>query len=177
MRELNHPSRCHAIAFSPETSTVSLPKSVKFCTADADFTIRIYRTDLIDTDTVQYIRGHTSYINDIAWEPITGKYLASVSDDHTCRIASQKDDFECQMIFRFKSPGVTVRWHSSDPDKLLVAEKRGIIHIYNIESKQITLSIDTNRAPLLSADWSQQNALSVAALAVGELISFDLRYP
>lgn len=105
------------------------------------------------------------------------KYLASVSDDHSCQIRSQKDDFEVQTIFRFKSPGMVVRWHPDDPEKLLVAEKRGTIHFYNVVRKQITLSIETAKAPLMSADWCVKNHLMVTALSAGEIISFDLRYP
>lgn len=177
MREIEHDIRCHSIAFSPDISLVSLPKCVKFCAADSDFVLRVYRTNLVDSDSVQVLKGHTSYINDVAWEPSSGKYLASVSDDHSCQIRSQKDDFECQAIFRFKSAGVAVHWHPDNPEKLLVAEKRGIIHIYNVESRQITLSVETNKAPLMSADWHPRNPFLVAALAVGEIITFDLRCP
>lgn len=177
LKELNHDVRCHAIAFAPDSSLVILPKNVKFSTADADFKIRIYRSNLQDSDTVQCLTGHTSYVNDLAWEPTNGKYLASVSDDHSCQIRGQHDDFENQIIFRFKSPGMVVRWHPDDLDKLLVAEKRGTIHIYNINSKQITLSIETSKPPLMSADWCPKNHLHVAALAAGEIIIFDLRCP
>lgn len=177
LREIDHDTRCHAIAIAPDTSLLALPKLVKFCTADADFIIRVYRTNLDDSDSVQCLKGHTSYVNDVAWEPSTGKYLASVSDDHSCQIRSQKDDFEVQTTFRFKSPGIIVRWHPDDTDKLLVAEKRGTIHIYNILSKQIALSIETTKAPLMSADWSIKNHLMVTALSAGEIITFDLRYP
>lgn len=177
LREIDHDTRCHAIAIAPDTSLLTLPKLVKFCTADADFIIRIYRTNLENSDTVQCLKGHTSYVNDVAWEPSTGKFLASVSDDHSCQIRSQKDDFEVQTIFRFKSPGMVVRWHPDDTEKLLVAEKRGTIHIYNIVRKQITLSIETAKAPLMSADWSVKNHLMVTALSAGEIIAFDLRYP
>lgn len=177
MREIEHDIRCHAISFSPETSLVSLPKNVKFCTADADFLIRIYRTNMINNDTIQVLKGHTSYINDVAWEPNHGKYLASASDDHSCQIRSQKDDFECQAIFRFKSAAMAVKWHPENAEKLLVAEKRGIVHIYNVESKQITMSVETNKSPLMSADWHPRNPFLIAAMAVGEVITFDLRCP
>lgn len=31
------------------------------------------------------MEGHTSYINHLVFEPMEGKQIASVSDDHTCR--------------------------------------------------------------------------------------------
>lgn len=148
-----------------------------FCTAGADFRLRVFRSNLEDSDTVQILDGHTGYINDVAFEPATGKYLASVSDDHSCKIRSKKDNFESQMVFRFKSPTMAVCWHPDDSEKLLVAEKRGTIHLYNLVGKQITLSIETNKAPLMSADWCSRNRCFVTALVAGEVIAFDLRYP
>ena len=153
------------------------PKVVTFCTAGADFQIRIFRTNLEDKDTVQCLPGHTSYINDLAFEPSMGKYLASVSDDHSCHIRNVQDNYEEKAIFRIKSPGMAVCWHPDEPSKILVAEKRGIIHIYNFVLKQITLSIETSKSPLMSADWCSKNRLFVSALAAGELVTFDLRHP
>lgn len=145
--------------------------------ADADFKLRIYRTNLQDSDTVQCLNGHNGYINDVAWEPVSGKYIASVSDDHSCVIRSRQDNYENQIIFRFKSPVMSVSWHPEDTDKLMVAEKRGTIHMYNVVARQIILSIDTTRTPLMSADWCSRNRCFVSALVAGEIISFDLRYP
>lgn len=167
--------RSHAIALAPDTSLSVLPKLVKFAVAGADFVVRIFRSNLDDSDTVQEVNRHTSYANDVAWEP-SGKYLASVSDDHSCQIRSQIDDFKSEIVFRLKSPGTRVRWHPEDPDKVLVAEKRGTIHIYNIDSRQIVHSIDT-KSPLMGADWSLHNPFLVTALAAGEASVFDLRCP
>lgn len=176
LRELDNDTRCQAISFAPDSS-LDLPKHIKFCTAGADFVVRIFRSNLVDSDTVQEISGHTSYVNDVAWEPNTGKYLASVSDDHSCHIRSQSDDFKSEIIFRFKSPAMAVRWHTERMEKLLVAEKRGTIHVYNIESRQIVLSIETSKAPLVTADWCMRNDLAISSLAAGEISIYDLRFP
>lgn len=180
LKELEYNTRCHALAFSPETTLLTLPKMIKFCAAGSDYRLRIYRTDLQDSNTVQCLNepdGHTDYVNDIAFEPNTGKYLASVSDDHSCQIRSQADNYAVQSVFRFKSAGVSVRWHQDDVDKLLVAEKRGIVHIYNVVARQIILSIETVKAPLMSADWCPRNRHAIVILASGEIVSFDTRYP
>lgn len=176
LRELDQDTRSHAIAIAPDSSLSMLPKLVKFCTAGADFVVRIYRSNLDDSDTVQEVNRHTSYVNDVAWES-SGKYLASVSDDHSCQIRCQQDDFKSEVIFRLKSPGMIVRWHPDTPDKVLVAEKHGIIHIYNIESRQIIHSIETNKSPLMGADWCLRNPFLVTALSAGEATVFDLRCP
>lgn len=175
LRELDQDTRSHAIAIAPDTSLGMLPKLVKFCTAGADFVVRIFRSNLDDSDTVQEVNRHTSYVNDVAWES-SGRFLASVSDDHSCQIRSQHDDFKSEIVFRLKSPGVVVRWHPESPEKVLVAEKRGTIHIYNIESRQIVHSIETNKSPLMGADWNR-NPFLVTALAAGEASVFDLRCP
>lgn len=168
--------RSHAIAISPDTSLSILPKLVQFCTAGADFVVRIYRSNLHNSDTVQRVNRHTSYVNDVAWDPC-GRYLASVSDDHSCQIRSKRDHFKSEVMFRLKSPGMVVRWHPEGSDKILVAEKRGTIHIFNIESRQNVHSIETFKSPLMGADWCLRNPLLVTALSAGEASVFDLRCP
>lgn len=169
--------RCHAIAFSPNTSLSVLPKKIKFCTAGADYIVRIYRSNLNDSDTIQEVNRHTSYVNDVAWEKTTGKYLASVSDDHSVQVRSQNDNYKSEIVFRLKSSGMAVRWHPENHEKLIVAEKRGTIHIYNVGSRQITLSIESSKVPLMSIDWYSKNQLLVCALVAGEAAVFDLRCP
>lgn len=181
LRDISYDTRCHALAFSPETTLLTLPKAVTFCAAGSDFRLRIYRSDLQESDTVQCLDTgvdvHTGYINDVAWEPNTGKYLASVSDDHSCQIRGQSENYAVQVVFRFKSPAVAVRWHYDDADKLLVAEKRGIVHLYNVPARQIILSIETTKAPLMNADWSIRNRNAIVVVAAGEIIAYDTRYP
>lgn len=70
-----------------------------------------------------------------------------------------------------------VRWHPDNVDKLMVAEKRGTIHIYNVEKRQITMSIECPKSPLMSADWCPRNHLFITALGAGEAAVFDLRCP
>lgn len=175
LRELDQETRCNAIKLAPDTTLSLLPKQIKFCTAGADFRVRIYRSNLDNSDAVQVANKHRSYVNDVSWEPKTGKYLASVSDDHTCKVRRQHDDSE--IVFRFKSPGMIVRWHPDEINKLLVAEKRGTIHIYNVEKRQITFSIEHSKSPLMSADWCPRNHFHIIALGAGEATVFDLRYP
>ncbi|XP_055390326.1 nucleoporin Nup37 [Condylostylus longicornis] len=173
-KEIYHESRCHAIAFSPSTSLACLPKVVMFCTAGADFILRIFRSDLQNSDTVQELKGHTNYVNDLAWEP-EGEFLASVSDDHSCRIWSSINNFESVTTFCLNSAGMSVKWHPEEPSKVLVAEKNGIIHLYNAKSQQVILSLESPKTPLMSADWSLHNRMYVAALCGGDIITWDLR--
>lgn len=176
MKEIDHSIRCYAIGFAPETSLAVLPKSVKFAAAGSDFAVRIYRTDLVDSDSVQILTGHTSYINALAWDP-EGKFLATVSDDHSCIVWNNHDEFRNRSVFYLRSAGMSVRWHHDDAEKILVAEKRGLIRMYNVVSQQTVLSVETARAPLMCADWSISNRWQIVALAAGEVITWNLKNP
>lgn len=124
---------------------------------------------------MKILEGHKDYINSICYEP-EGDILASVSDDHTCKLWDVKEDKKCNVTFYLTSPGVTVCWHKEESGKLLVAEKNGLIRMYNVMSQQAILSLDAGVMPLMSADWGP-NPLKVAALAAGELLVWDVSRP
>ncbi|PSN45603.1 Nucleoporin Nup37 [Blattella germanica] len=163
LREFHHETRVHALAWSPETSLSVLPKCVTFASAGADYKLRV-------------MCGHTNYVNAITFEP-EGEYLASVSDDHTCKIWAIKENNSCIATFHLTSPGMSVCCHREDSGKLLVAEKNGLLHLYNVINQQAILSFDSGNVPLMAADWSASNNLRVAAIAAGELLVWDVSKP
>ncbi|KAM7341847.1 nuclear pore complex protein Nup37 [Cochliomyia hominivorax] len=173
LKDIYHESRCHALCFAPETSLVAIPKTVTFCAAGADFLLRVYRTDLQNADTVQTLKAHTNYVNDISWDN-EGEFLASVSDDHSCKIWSLESHYENVITFCLSSAGMSVKWHPEEPHKVLVAEKKGVVHMYNVKSQQAIVSLETPKVPLMSADWSLNNCHFITALAGGEIITWDL---
>lgn len=120
------------------------------------------------------MKGHTGYVNDVAWDPAS-RYLASVSDDHTCIVWTDRDDCETRSVFRLRSAGMSVRWHAEEPEKVLVAEKRGVVHVFNVLSQQTVVSVETPRAPLRCADWSSQNRWQIVALAGGDVIVWNIQ--
>ena len=71
---------------------------------------------------------------------------------------------------------MTVKWHPDDTEKIMVAEKRGVIHMYNVISQQIVMSVETPKSPLMSADWAISNRLYVVALAAGEIVTWNLKH-
>lgn len=147
---------------------------VKFCAAGADFHLRIFRSALADRDTVLAVKGHTGYVNDVAWDP-EGAFLASVSDDHTCIIWSDRDDCDTRSVFRLRSAGMSVRWHLEEPDKVLVAEKRGAVYVFNVRTQQTLLSVEAARAPLRCVDWSLVNRWQICGLAGGDVVVWSMR--
>lgn len=103
--------------------------------------------------------------------------MATVSDDHTCIIWNNHEEFKNKSVFHLRSAGMSVKWHQDDTEKILVAEARGIIHMYNVVSQQIVLSVESPKSPLMSADWSVSNRLHIIAMAAGEIFTWNLRHP
>ncbi|KAH8296085.1 hypothetical protein KR054_001515 [Drosophila jambulina] len=167
--------RCvSALAFAPDTSLNCTPKNVTLCAARGDL-LDIFRTDLGDFNTVQKLRGHKDYINDVAWV-CDGSLLASVSDDFTCRFWNTADE-QNVITFRLTSAGMSVKAHPDDSSKVLVAEKKGIIRLYNVNSKQAVISVQSPKFPLMSADWAHSNRFFITALAGGDVVTWDLNRP
>ena len=104
---------------------------------------------------------------------LEGELLASVSDDHTCKLWTIKEDYKCILSFLLTSSGISVCWHTEEPGKLLVAEINGLIQMYNVRSQQAIMSISADTFPLYSADWSM-NPLKVVCIAGGDLILWDV---
>jgi nuclear pore complex protein Nup37 len=70
---------------------------------------------------------------------------------------------------------MSVKWHPLEAGKLLVAEKNGLIHLYNARTQQAILSLETSKNPLMYADWSLSNSAFVCAIAAGEITIWDLK--
>ncbi|KAL5291507.1 NUP37 family protein [Megaselia abdita] len=174
LREIHCDSLCYSLCFAPETSLAKLPKVVTLCAAGGDFLLRIFRTDMQNTDRVQELKGHTSYVNDIAWDSC-GEYIASVSDDQSCIVWHSEDNFESTTKFCLASAGVAVKWHVDDPAKLMIAEKKGIIKMYNVKTEQAIMSLESSNIPLMNADWSIHNRFIVTGVGAGNVITWDLR--
>lgn len=117
-------ARCRAIAFSPDTSLNCTPNKVTICAAIGQRDLKLFHSDLNEYNTEQTLRGHKDYVNDIAWV-CDGDLLASVSDDFTCKFWNTSTNFENDITFCLSSAGMSVKSHPEDPNKVLVAEKRG----------------------------------------------------
>ncbi|XP_075456741.1 nucleoporin Nup37 isoform X1 [Ascaphus truei] len=172
LKTFHHGVRVDAIAWSPETRFDALTPHLRFCTAAGDKKIRIFFSDLPDKNEYKVIEGHSGYINDLVFSPHEGKDIASVSDDHTCRIW----DLEGNQIaiFVLRSPGMSVAWHPEDAFKLMVAEKTGTIRFYDLTTHQAILSLDSVQVPLMSADWCLRNTSRVGAVAGNDWLIWEM---
>jgi len=100
-------------------------------------------------------------INDIAFEPINGELLASTGDDKVCYLWNTSNG-DLYSMFKLTSAGMSVKWHTFEQNKLMVAEKKGLIRFYDIQTKSAILSFSCDRL-LLSADWCKVNNFLIAS--------------
>ncbi|KAM8973149.1 nucleoporin Nup37 [Pelodytes ibericus] len=172
LQTFHHGGRVDAIAWSPETRCDTLPSVLKFCTAACDKNIRVFSADFQDKQEYKILEGHSGYINDVVFSSHEGKDIASVSDDHTCRIWDLVGNQKA--MFMLRSPGMSVAWHPEEACKLMVAEKTGTIRFYDLITQQAILSLESVQAPLMSADWCLKNTFRVGAVAGNDWIIWDI---
>uniref|UniRef100_A0A673I975 Nucleoporin Nup37 n=1 Tax=Sinocyclocheilus rhinocerous TaxID=307959 RepID=A0A673I975_9TELE len=172
LQVFSHGVRVDAIAWSPETRLDKLPPVIRFCTTATDRKIRLWTSDLQNNCDAKVMEGHTNYINHLVFEPAEGKQIASVSDDHTCRVWDL--DGNETVSFRLRSPGVSVCWHPEDICKLMVAEKKGTIRFYDLVIQHAILSLDSGHVPLMSADWCLTNTIKVGAVVANDWVIWDI---
>nr|XP_056701890.1 nucleoporin Nup37 [Euleptes europaea] len=172
LRTFHQGIRVDAIAWSPETRLDALPPLLRFCTAAADRKLRLFTSDLQAKNEYKIMEGHSSYINDMVFAPKGGQEIASVSDDHTCRVWDLEGNVRACFVLR--SPGMSVGWHPEDTFKLMVAEKNGTIRFYDLVTHQAILSLTTGQTPLMSAHWCLKNTFRVGAVAGNDWLIWDI---
>ncbi|CAN7938537.1 unnamed protein product [Ixodes hexagonus] len=165
VRRFEHKQPVCSIAWSPNMSLVLSPVWMRFATASSDGKVRIFYSNLQDKDDINVLAGHGGPVNAVAFESQSGEMVASVADDNTCRIWGLDGTERARLVLR--SPGTAVAWHPDEVGKLLVAEKRGTLRLYNALTWQPLMSLDTGGlgSPLLSADWSVCNSILLGATA------------
>lgn len=58
--------------------------------------------------------------------------------------------------------------------QLMVAEKSGMIRIYDLTRRQAILSLESLQMPLMSADWCLQNTFRVGAVAANDWLIWEM---
>uniref|UniRef100_A0A672NE80 Nucleoporin Nup37 n=1 Tax=Sinocyclocheilus grahami TaxID=75366 RepID=A0A672NE80_SINGR len=160
LQVFSHGVRVDAIAWSPETRLDKLPPVIRFCTTAADRKIRLW-TSIFKTIVME---GHTNYINHLVFEPAEGKEIASVSDDHTCRVWDLDGcTFQCELSMGYICL-----------IQLMVAEKKGTIRFYDLVTQHAILSLDSGHVPLMSADWCLTNTIKVGAVVANDWVIWDI---
>lgn len=161
------------IAWSPVTNVRYLPKKVVIAAGTYNGVVNVYSTDLKEETLVTSLEGHLDSVNAVAYEPLEGLELASVSDDHSCKVWDVETQ-ELLVSFPLQYSGVAVCWHPQQPSKLMVAELGGKIRFYNVELKQAVQTLDCKKEGIMSADWCWLNPVKIGATAHLEWFLWDM---
>ncbi|CAO1358705.1 unnamed protein product [Diamesa serratosioi] len=150
-------------------------RNILFATCNANYEIKIFSVDINTNETslVQKLDGHNNYINSIDFSE---DYLASGSDDHTCKIYSCKENYEESLVLNFSSSVTCVKFNTEEPTKLLINVKNGNLFIFCLKLRQSLYSFQT-QSPLMWLDWSIKNPCFVASLAGDQILYFDISKP
>uniref|UniRef100_W5NDG4 Nucleoporin Nup37 n=1 Tax=Lepisosteus oculatus TaxID=7918 RepID=W5NDG4_LEPOC len=178
LRMFLHGVPVQAIAWSPESRLDSLPQQIRLCTAGADKKLRLLTSDLRERSDLRVMEGHTNYINHLNFEPREGKQIASVSDDHTCRVWEL--DGSQSASFLLRSPGMSVCWHPEEAFKLHLQEKREYCNWFPIQTTGAVLcSSYCKQRPLIKniSAWSlEQSAQGIGSAANHEALLWLHRF-
>ncbi|XP_045599522.1 nucleoporin Nup37 [Procambarus clarkii] len=155
-----------SMAWSPSSTLRAASCCLQLAVASADNKVMQLSSDLGETNTVQDILSHSDFVNSVTYNGDSGTFVASTGDDLTARVWESSSQMQIAK-FLLTSPGMVVCFHPEDPDLLLVAEKKGVLRVYSVNSGCSTLFLRCP-GPLLSADWSIPDpAYIVAAGAKG----------
>lgn len=164
----------------PEASEVRILKlcstiivrDILFATA-ANYEIKVFLANEADSTCLKSIEAHDGYINSIDFSE---EYLATGSDDHTCKIFSVKDDYEQHSVLNFSAAVTCVKFNPEELNKLIISVKNGNLFIYCLKLRQSLYSFQTH-SPLMNFDWSMKNPCFVAVLAGDQVFYFDISKP
>lgn len=149
-----------------------IARNILFATC-CNNSIKIFSVNESEVHCLQQIDAHTSYINCIDF---CDEFIASGSDDHTCKIFSVKDRYEEHSVLQFSAAVTCVRFNPEELNKVLISVKNGNLFIYCLKLKQSLYSFYTY-SPLMYFDWSVKNPCIVAALANEQIFYFDISKP
>nr|CAH0099185.1 unnamed protein product [Daphnia galeata] len=177
IREFHHLCPVVSLSWSSLSSSDTVPKVCKFATAGVDGKIRIYTSDLAQSENVMELSGHADNVNSIAFQPdINEQFLISTSDDFTCKIWSTETG-ELLKTIPLQSPGMAVRFNPSEPSKFFVTEKSGVTRVFSTVNFSPVTSLSNNfscQDPALDADWSSCNPTHIVTSLGGRIQNWDL---
>lgn len=147
-------------------------KDITFATA-SKHNIKVFSANEAEDVCLKSIRAHDGYINSIDFSE---DYLASGSDDHSCKIFSVKDNYEQLSVLNFAASVTCVKFNNEEPNKVIISVKNGSLFIFCLKLRQSLYSFQTN-PQLMSFDWSFKNPCLVAVLAGDQVFYFDISKP
>ena len=150
-----------------------IARNIVFASCCSNYTINVFSVNEAEVNCLTKIDAHSNYINSIDF---SDEYIASGSDDHTCKIFSVKDNYEQHSVLNFSASVTCVKFNPEELNKLLISIKNGNLFIYCLKNRQSLYSFYT-QAPLMNFDWSVKNPCIVAAIAYDQIFYFDISKP
>lgn len=149
-----------------------IARDILFAAANAT-EIKVFSVNESEETLVKSIEAHDGYINSIEF---CENYLATGSDDHTCKIFSVKDNYEEYSTLNFSAAVTCLKFNPEEPNKLIISIKNGNVFIFCLKMRQSLYSFQT-LSPLMHIDWSIKNPCFVAALAGDQVFYYDISKP
>ncbi len=133
LKEINHNGRVQCLAWDYKTDLCS--HFLRFATGGSK-DVSVFTLSESGEQVRVMQAGHTDYVNDIAFQPYASEggaeqVVASGSDDCTLLVHDSLTGRRIHAV-TFSSPCMSVKWHPGEGSKLLAAEKRGVMHIFNM---------------------------------------------
>ncbi|KAL2913389.1 ATP-dependent DNA/RNA helicase [Polyrhizophydium stewartii] len=163
-------SKATSIDWSSETLSRRLSDGfetrIALAAAFEDRSIMFYASGAAPLDVCASAgQRHQDAINDIAFDRVGGRFVASVSDDRTCHVwriheptsGDEADQFP--IVIKLKARGVSVRWNHKLSKQIMIGESSGAIRILDIETHSWLFSVfqpdkSGPEALLRSVDWN-----------------------
>lgn len=182
--------RIDHFSWSPKTNVATLKPIIQFavcdnyhnlifCTADlSKESVRTLDSDLSSFVKITETKIDADVIYKIAYDNQNGDMIAFTADN-SCYLWDCENS-ELASKFMLQSSGVGICWHRDEKNKLMIAERSGLIRIYNLETMRpmyTLLSMDPVNDPvslsLLSFDWCQTNPEVVIATTRSDIIFWN----
>lgn len=161
----------------PETRILKIcsqviARDILLCAA-SNYNLKVFTANESEVICMKQIDAHTNLINSVDFSE---DFLASGSDDHTCKIYSVKENYSEHSTLFFSASVTCVKFNPEETNKLLISIKDGNLFIYCLKLKQSLYSFYT-QSPLMNFDWSIKNPKFVAAIAFDQVFYFDISKP
>ena len=173
-------SRITALSLSP----AARPGCLQFAAAFEDHSLVYYHS----SQMVQLLLGSKTWINDCAFDEISGNYLAIVSDDGKVRVWKGMEDLKendriedlCEMIpmtYPLQSRGISVQFHKRNPSHILVGESCGRISLMDIQDGTVlnSILIQGGQSQLRSVQWHPENPSLIGVISGSKWIIYSFQ--
>lgn len=168
--------KVNSLAWSPMSSADSVQTRVAVGVACSDHTVQChYATE--HSEQRNTLLGHTDYVNSIAFAASSsnGVQLASTGDDHTVQLWNVEQE-EAVQVLPLQSAGMSVKFHSLEPNLFMVGETCGDLSVYDLRGPSLSaFSMHTEHSALLDADWNSMDPTLFGCVVNRRWVIFDCR--